>query len=111
MANRATVPAPSTSGCREGRSRLPTRLTPSTASTLELPMGSGPYKMTAFAAGSSVTYTRDPNYWAAGEPQNIGENNFDTIRYEYFRDPDVAFEGFKGDQFDWWDENRAKRWA
>ena len=42
---------------------------------------------------------------------NVGQNNFDTIRYEYFRDPDVAFEGFKGDQFDWWSENRAKRWA
>jgi microcin C transport system substrate-binding protein len=41
----------------------------------------------------------------------IGENNFDELRFEYFRDPDVAFEGFKGDQFDWWSENRAKRWA
>ncbi len=81
------------------------------ASTLELPMGSGPYKMTAFTAGSSVTFSRDPNYWAQNEPQEIGQNNFDTIRYEYFRDSDVAFEGFKGDQFDWWDENRAKRWA
>ena len=41
----------------------------------------------------------------------IGQNNFDEIRFDYFRDPDVAFEGFKGDQFDWWSENRAKRWA
>jgi microcin C transport system substrate-binding protein len=81
------------------------------ASTLEMPMGSGPYKMKSFNAGSSITYERDPNYWAANEPAQIGENNFDEIRYEYFRDPDVAFEGFKGDQFDWWSENRAKRWA
>ncbi len=81
------------------------------ASTLELPMGSGPYKLTSFNAGSSITYTRDPNYWAANEPTEIGQNNFDTVRFEYFRDPDVAFEGFKGDQFDWWNENRAKRWA
>jgi microcin C transport system substrate-binding protein len=81
------------------------------ASTLEPPMGSGPYKLSAFNAGSSITFTRDPNYWAAKEPTEIGTNNFDTIRYEYFRDPDVAFEGFKGDQFDWWSENRAKRWA
>lgn len=81
------------------------------ASTLELPMGSGPYKMTSFNAGSQITYERDPNYWAANEPTEIGSNNFDTVRYEYFRDPDVAFEGFKGDQFDWWLENRAKRWA
>ena len=81
------------------------------SSTLELPMGSGPYKLSKFDAGSSITYTRDPNYWGLNEPVNIGVNNFDTIRFEYFRDPDVAFEGFKGDQFDWWDENRAKRWA
>ncbi len=82
-----------------------------TASTLEPPMGSGPYTLAAFDTGSSVTYQRNPNYWAANAPEAIGENNFDTIRYEYFRDPDVAFEGFKGDQFDWWSENRAKRWA
>ena len=78
------------------------------ASTLELPMGSGPYKMASFSAGSSITYERDPNYWAANEPTEIGQDNFDTIRFEYFREPDVAFEGFKGDQFDWWSENRAK---
>lgn len=81
------------------------------ASTLEPPMGSGPYKMATFSAGSSITYQRDPNYWGATEPTEVGTNNFDTIRFEYFRDPDVAFEGFKGDQFDWWSENRAKRWA
>jgi microcin C transport system substrate-binding protein len=81
------------------------------ASTLEPPMGSGPYKMASFSAGSSITFQRDPNYWGASEPTEIGMNNFDTIRFEYFRDPDVAFEGFKGDQFDWWSENRAKRWA
>jgi microcin C transport system substrate-binding protein len=81
------------------------------ASTLEPPMGSGPYKMASFSAGSSITYQRDPNYWGTMEPTQVGENNFDTLRFEYFRDPDVAFEGFKGDQFDWWSENRAKRWA
>ena len=81
------------------------------ASTLELPMGSGPYKLASFSAGSSISFKRDPSYWAASLPTEIGENNFDEVRYEYFRDPDVAFEGFKGDQFDWWSENRAKRWA
>jgi microcin C transport system substrate-binding protein len=81
------------------------------ASTLEPPMGSGPYKMKEFVAGSSITYERDPNWWGATEPAGIGQNNFDLIRYEYFRDLDVAFEGFKGDQFDWWAENRAARWA
>ena len=66
----------------------------------------------SFTAGSSDhlrSATRTTG--APAEPTEIGQNNFDTIRYEYFRDPDVAFEGFKGDQFDWWDENRAKRWA
>ena len=81
------------------------------ASTLEPPMGSGPYKIKSFNAGSSIVYERDPNYWAQNEPTGVGANNFDQIRYVYFRDLDVAFEGFKGDQFDWWNENRAKRWA
>ncbi|HVW93966.1 MAG TPA: extracellular solute-binding protein [Devosia sp.] len=81
------------------------------ASTLEPPMGSGPYKIKSFNPGSSISYQRDPNYWGANEPAGIGENNFDEIRYIYFRDLDVSFEAFKGDQFDWWSENRAKRWA
>jgi microcin C transport system substrate-binding protein len=81
------------------------------ASTMEPPMGSGPYRLKEYAAGSSITYERDPDYWAANEPIGIGQNNFDLIRYEYFRDLDVAFEGFKGDQFDWWLELRAARWA
>jgi microcin C transport system substrate-binding protein len=80
-------------------------------STLELPMGSGPYTIKSFNAGSSVTYAGDPNYWAANQPTGIGQNNFDTIQYIYFRNLDVAFEAFKGDQFDWWNENAAKRWA
>jgi len=81
------------------------------ASTLEPPMGSGPYKIKSFNPGSSLVYERDPNYWAQNEPTGLGENNFDEIRYVYFRDLDVSFEAFKGDQFDWWSENRAKRWA
>ncbi len=81
------------------------------ASTLELPMGSGPYKLKSFSPGSELIYARDPNYWAANEPTEIGTNNFDEIRLEYFRDTDVSFEAFKGDQFDWWSENKAARWA
>jgi microcin C transport system substrate-binding protein len=81
------------------------------ASTMELPMGSGPYKLASYDAGSSITYQRDPNYWGATEPFGIGTNNFDTLRFEYFKDPDVAFTGFTGDQFDWWSENSARRWA
>ena len=81
------------------------------ASTLEMPMGSGPYKMASFNPGTSVTFQRDENYWGKDKPINRGTDNFDTIRYEYFRDTDVAFEAFKADQFDYWPENRAARWA
>jgi microcin C transport system substrate-binding protein len=77
---------------------------------LEIPMGSGPYKLASFNAGTSITYERDPNYWALTEPFNIGHNNIQTIKYEYFLDLTAAFEGFKGDEFDWWDENLALRW-
>ncbi|RYE87962.1 MAG: ABC transporter substrate-binding protein, partial [Hyphomicrobiales bacterium] len=81
------------------------------ASTLEIPMGSGPYRLDSFNAGTSITYTRVADYWGANKPINLGTDNFDTLRYEYFRDTDVAFEAFKADQFDYWSENRAARWA
>jgi len=81
------------------------------SSTLEPPLGSGPYRIEKFKPGRSITYARVPDYWAANEPVNVGQNNFDTIRYEFFRDTTVLFEAFKGDQFDWWSENIARRWA
>jgi len=79
-------------------------------STLEPPLGSGPYKLASFNAGVSVTYERDPNYWGLSEPFNVGQNNIGTIRYEYYRDDTAEFEAFKADAFDWWDENVAIRW-
>jgi microcin C transport system substrate-binding protein len=79
-------------------------------SSLEPPMGSGPYKLASFNAGVSITYERDPNYWGLKEPFNIGQNNFQTIKYEYYRDDTAEFEAFKADEFDWWDENVAIRW-
>jgi microcin C transport system substrate-binding protein len=81
------------------------------ASTLEPPLGSGPYRLAEFSPGRSVVFERVPDYWGADEPVNVGQNNFDEIRYEYFRDTTVQFEAFKGDQFDWWSENIARRWA
>jgi len=81
------------------------------ASTLELPMGSGPYKIKSFSAGRSLVYGRDPDFWGADAPFGVGMNNFDEVRYEFFRDTTVEFEAFKGDQFDWWLENTARRWA
>lgn len=80
-------------------------------STLEPLMGSGPYRIGDFTAGRTMVFERVEDYWGADEPVNVGQNNFDKIRYEYFRDTTVEFEAFKGDQFDWWSENISRRWA
>jgi microcin C transport system substrate-binding protein len=79
--------------------------------TLEPPLGSGPYRIKDFAAGRTLTLERVKNYWGANLPMRIGQDNFDEMRYEFFRDSTVALEGFKGDQVDWRIENSAKNWA
>ena len=79
--------------------------------TLEPPLGSGPYRVKEFIPGRSIVYERVPNHWASKLNVNVGKNNFDEIRYEYFRDTTVALEAFKGDQVDWRTENGAKNWA
>ena len=79
--------------------------------TLEPPMGSGPYRLVKFDAGSSVTYERREDYWGQKLPVNVGANNFDRISYTYFRDRDVEFQAFKAGTFDYWEENVARRWA
>jgi microcin C transport system substrate-binding protein len=79
--------------------------------TLEPPLGSGPYKIESFIPGRTITYARVEDYWGANHPTQIGQNNFDQIRYEYFLDLEVQFEAFKADQLDYWPENRASRWA
>jgi microcin C transport system substrate-binding protein len=81
------------------------------ASTLEPPLGSGPYELASFEPGRTVTYRRVEDYWGLDHPTQIGQNNFDEYRIEYFLDLTVQFEAFKGDQFDWWWENQAARWA
>jgi microcin C transport system substrate-binding protein len=80
-------------------------------STLEPPLGSGPYELASFDPGRTVTYKRVQDYWGKDHPTQIGQNNFDEYRIEYFLDLTVQFEAFKGDQFDWWMENAARRWA
>ena len=80
-------------------------------STLEPPLGSGPYRLESFDAGRSLTYQRVEDYWGNDHPTQVGQNNFDEYRFEYFLDLTVQFEAFKGDQFDWWTENQARRWA
>ena len=82
-----------------------------TASTLEPPLGSGPYRLESFVPGRSVTYERVEDYWGIDHPTQVGSNNFGELRYEYFLDTTVLFEAFKGDQLDWWTENLARRWA
>ena len=79
--------------------------------TLEKPLGSGPYRIKEFVAGRSVTLERVKDYWGANLPVRIGQNNFDEMRFEYFRDNLVALEAFKADQADWIAENSAKQWA
>ncbi|MDB5622476.1 MAG: transporter substrate-binding protein [Devosia sp.] len=80
-------------------------------STLEPPLGSGPYQLASFDPGRTIAYTRVEDYWGANHPTQIGQNNFNQYRIEYFLDLTVQFEAFKGDQFDWWNENTARRWA
>jgi microcin C transport system substrate-binding protein len=81
------------------------------ATTLEVPLGSGPYRIKEFVAGRSIALERVKDYWGRDLAANVGRNNFDELRYEYFRDATVAIEAFKADQVDWRTENSAKNWA
>jgi microcin C transport system substrate-binding protein len=81
------------------------------AATLEPPLGSGPYKISSFEAGRSVTLRRVEDYWGTNLPVNVGQYNWDTMRYEYFRDSTVALEAFKAGQYDFRQENNSKLWA
>jgi len=78
---------------------------------LEPPLGSGPYRIESFEAGRTVAYRRLPDYWGRDLPTEKGTDNFDVMRYEYFRDATVAFEAFKAGQIDFRTENVAKDWA
>jgi len=81
------------------------------ATTLEKPLGSAVYRIKEFEPGRSVALERVKDYWGRDLNVNIGRNNFDELRYEYFRDSTVALEAFKADQVDWRTENSAKNWA
>ena len=81
------------------------------ATTLEPPLGNGAYRIKEFVAGRTLVYGRVKDYWAKDLNINIGRDNFDEIRYEYFRDPTGALETFKADHADWRIENSAKNWA
>jgi microcin C transport system substrate-binding protein len=79
--------------------------------TLDPPLGSGPYEIDKIDPGRSITYRRVADYWAADLPVNKGRYNFAAIRYDYYRDATVALEAFKAGQYDLRIENAAKDWA
>lgn len=79
--------------------------------TLEPPVGSGPYRIKAFEAGRYCVYELLPDFWARDLPVMRGQNNFRDIRYEYYRDGTVLLEAFKGDQIDYRSENVARQWV
>jgi microcin C transport system substrate-binding protein len=81
------------------------------STTLEPPLGNGAYRIKEFSAGRNIVYERVKDYWGASVNVNIGRDNFDELRFEYFRDMTVALEAFKGDTVDWRTENSAKDWA
>ena len=79
--------------------------------TLEAPLGSGPYRIKEVKPGRSVSYERVKDYWAKDLPVSKGQWNYDEIRFEYYRDETVAFESFKAGNLDYWSESSAKNWA
>jgi microcin C transport system substrate-binding protein len=79
--------------------------------TLDVPVGSGPYKIEGFDPGRSITYVRDPNYWGKDLPVARGFSNFERIRYDYYRDVTVLLESFKAGNVDFRAENNSRLWA
>lgn len=79
--------------------------------TLETVMGSGPYRIASFQAGSTIRYELRDDYWGKDINVNVGQNNFATMNFVYFGDKDVAFEAFRSGQLNFWVENKALRWA
>jgi len=80
-------------------------------STLDIPLGSGPYKVGKFEANRYIEFTRVKDWWATDLPVNRGSYNFDVVRYEFYRDRDVAFEGFSGKNYLYREEFTARVWA
>ncbi len=80
-------------------------------SSLEVPLGSGPYKIKSFEPGRSIVYERVANWWAKDLPVSKGQWNFDEIDIAYYRDRIAPFESFKRGDLDYWAEPSAKNWA
>ncbi len=79
--------------------------------TLEAPLGSGAYKVGRFEPGRFIEYERVKDWWGADLPVSRGQDNFDTVRYEFYRDRDVAFEGFTAKSYIFREEFTSRIWA
>ena len=79
--------------------------------TLEPPLGSGPYRIKQVTPARTISYERVANYWGKDLPVNRGQWNFDELRFDYYRDDTVAFESFKAGGLDFHTESSAKNWA
>lgn len=80
-------------------------------SRLEVSPGSGPYMIDSVDVNRRIVYKRNPDYWGNDLPFNVGRNNFDTIRIEYFGDDTAAFEAFKAGEYTFRREGDSKKWA
>jgi microcin C transport system substrate-binding protein len=80
-------------------------------STLDVPLGCGPYKVARFEAGRYIEYERVKDWWGAQLPVSRGQYNFDIVRFEYYRDRDVAFEGFTAKNYLFREEFTSRIWA
>jgi len=80
-------------------------------STLDVPLGSGPYKVGRFEAGRYIEYERVADWWGTDLPVARGQHNFDRVRYEYYRDRDVGFEGFTAKSYLFREEFTSRTWA
>ncbi len=80
-------------------------------STLDVPLGSGAYKVGRFEAGRFIEYERVKDWWGADLPVARGQNNFDIVRFEYYRDRDVGFEGFTAQNYLFREEFTSRTWA
>jgi len=76
-----------------------------------MPMGSGPYMVDMYELGRRISYKRNQDWWANDLPVNRGRYNFNEVRYEYFLDDAARFEAFKSEQYNFFRENQALRWA
>jgi microcin C transport system substrate-binding protein len=74
-------------------------------------LGTGPYVLESFDYNRQIVLARDPDWWGADHPLNVGQNNFDRIRVEYFADASAALEGFKAAEYTFRTENSSRDWA